>query len=66
MAIAQLRQQKKITQKRLADQVGVTQSYICALEKKRKANPSYSLLQKIAKALDVDIGILLKELDIAG
>ena len=45
------RKKKKLTQDELAKEVGVSQAYICALEKGQKNNPSVRVLISIAKAI---------------
>lgn len=49
------RKKKKLTQDELAKEVGVSQAYICALEKGQKNNPSVRVLINIAKALDTTL-----------
>lgn len=50
--LAEIRTQKGMTQAELADACGVTQKTISALEVDRR-NPSYELLLRLTKALDV-------------
>lgn len=66
MNLKDLRIQCGITQKKLADTVGVTQAYICALETGKKRNPSADVLYSIAQAMDVSVDELLRELRKAG
>jgi transcriptional regulator with XRE-family HTH domain len=52
--LKQLRTQKKLTQKELAQKVKCTPAYICQLEN-GKADPSISTLKKISTALGITI-----------
>ena len=52
--LRQLRTQKKLTQKELAQKVQCTPAYICQLEG-GKADPSISTLKKISIALEITI-----------
>lgn len=44
---------KKITQKELAEIVGISREQIVALENGRATNPNLDTIKKISKALDV-------------
>ena len=57
--IKTLRQEKGLSQKALAEQVGVTDAYITMLESGKRKNPSLDILKKIAKALGVPVAELL-------
>ena len=48
-----------LTQKQVADAVGITQNYYCEIEKKRKNNPSIVLLPKLAAVLGCTVDELL-------
>lgn len=48
-----------ITQKELADAVGVTQAYISTLENGKRKNPSIALVARIANVLKIDIRKLI-------
>ena len=52
--IRKIRIEKKLTQKRLSELSGVSESYIGDLERNEK-EPTISILHRLAKALDVDI-----------
>jgi len=58
--IKTLRQEKGLSQKALAEQVGVTDAYITMLESGKRKNPSLDILKKLAKALDVPVTELLE------
>jgi transcriptional regulator with XRE-family HTH domain len=58
--IKTLRQKKGLSQKALAEQVGVTDAYITMLESGKRKNPSLDILKKLAKALDVPVTELLE------
>lgn len=51
---------KNISQRELAEQTNVTPAYIALLETGDRTNPSYSVLKKLSKALDVPISVLLQ------
>ena len=53
------RERRKLTQQALADKVGVRQETIARLETDTR-RPSMDLLQRLAKALKVKVGDLLK------
>ena len=59
MEIRYYRLRKGLSQKELAKRVGITQQYMCCLEKGKKQNPSFPLLGKIADALDVPVSELI-------
>jgi len=59
MKLRTLRRDRFMTQEDLADKAGVTREYIARLEAGRY-DPSLSTLEKLAKALKVDIAKLLK------
>ena len=50
---------KGLTQVELAEKAQLTQSYLAMLESGERVNPSLDILQRLAKALKVDIGELL-------
>lgn len=58
--LAQLRKAKGLTQIDLAKKANVTQAYIAMLECGDKTNPSLTILQRLAKALKVTVGELVK------
>ena len=59
-----LRRKKKLTQKQLAELIGVTQSYISKIEQGNVKSLTIGKLLKLAKVLDVEpeklLHILLK------
>ena len=57
--IKTLRQEKGLSQKALAEQIGVTDAYITMLETGKRKNPSLDILKKLAKALGVPVTELL-------
>lgn len=61
MEIRSCRKKAGISQGELAKKVGVTQQYLCCLEKGKKNNPSLKLLAKIADALSVTVTDLLDQ-----
>ena len=58
--IRNLREERDMKQKELAEKVGVTQAMICWVERETK-NPSLQLGVEIAKALGCTVDELLKE-----
>lgn len=56
--IKRIREEKGMTQKQLADKVGISGAFMSLIEKGTN-NPSEENLQKIANALDVPVEILL-------
>lgn len=58
--ITNLRKSRGWTKKQLSIKSGVSQTYISELEAGKK-NPTVVILEKLAKALDVDILELLKD-----
>lgn len=60
--IKELRKNKGLSQKGLADLINVSSAYIQQIECNKK-NPSVSTLQKIASALNVDLSLLLDNTD---
>ena len=59
MRIRYLRKQAKMSQLDLSLESGVNRNYISDLEKGRR-NPTISVLNKIALALNIDLSILFK------
>jgi transcriptional regulator with XRE-family HTH domain len=59
MRIKALREQQKISQEELAARAGVSRGYLARLETGRH-DPTITMLEKLAKALKVPIGRLLK------
>ena len=60
MRLSEFRKARQITQKDLADAVGVTQAYISNLESGKRKNPSLNVLVRISRVLDVDIRNLIE------
>lgn len=52
--LKRVRKQKRMSQKNLAEKLGVTQSYISQLEKDKYKNVGTDLIRKISTALEVD------------
>lgn len=52
--LKRVRKQKRMSQKTLAEILGVTQSYISQLEKNKYKNIGTDLIRKISTALEVD------------
>lgn len=52
------RKQKGLTLKSLANHVGISQGYLCHLEKGTRENPSCKVMKLIAKTLDVELSDL--------
>jgi transcriptional regulator with XRE-family HTH domain len=59
MRIKALRAKRKITQAELAERAGISHGYLARLETGRQ-DPTITTLEKLAKALKVPIGRLLK------
>ncbi|MCG0275630.1 MAG: helix-turn-helix transcriptional regulator [Thermosediminibacteraceae bacterium] len=59
--IKYIREKSGITQEKLAEKVGISRIYLNELENGRKKNPSFKLLKKIAKALEVKISDLFED-----
>ena len=52
--LQRLRREKELSQEELSDRSGVHQTYLSGVER-GKRNPTVGVLEKIAKALDVDV-----------
>lgn len=63
MDLKEMRVSKNLSQKQLAQQIGVTQAYICSLELGRRKNPSLAVLRGIADVLGVHVSQVLEALD---
>ena len=63
MTLMELRKTKKISQKKLAEQVGVSQAYICALERGDRKIPSATVIKAIAKSLGIRASKVLEALE---
>jgi transcriptional regulator with XRE-family HTH domain len=57
-AIKFCRQQRSLTQPGLAKRAGISASYLSVLEK-GKRDPSFSMIEKIARALDIPLSLLI-------
>ena len=57
--IAQLRDDRNLSQEALANLCSVHRTYISQLERGLK-NPTLNVLQKIAKALDIPLSVLIE------
>ena len=56
--IKRLRKAKRLTQQALAEKTGLTNTYICDIEKGR-TNPSLKSLERISEALEVSPSFLI-------
>ncbi|HEY1296619.1 MAG TPA: helix-turn-helix transcriptional regulator [Chloroflexota bacterium] len=54
-SLAVLRRRKLLTQRQLAERAQVAPSTIYVLEAGRRTRPRFDVLQKIARALEVDV-----------
>ena len=54
------RQKLKLTQKQVADSIGITDAYICSLESGKKIPPPFPTVAVIAKMLRLDVDQLWK------
>lgn len=59
MRLKALREQKGLTQEQLAAKAGISRGYLARLETARQ-DPRLSILDKLARALRVDVAALLK------
>ncbi len=64
--IAKLREQKGLTQRQLADAVGVTETTIANWEKGRSGTDWFVRISKLCQALDVDPTSLYQDVPVAG
>jgi len=55
-----LRERQDITQEQLARRAKVARSYVAPIESGRKKNPSLDIVKRLARALGVSVGGLLK------
>jgi transcriptional regulator with XRE-family HTH domain len=55
-----LRERKRLSQRQLAEKVGVTDAYIAMIETGVRSNPSLPLLRRLARALRVSVAELLQ------
>jgi transcriptional regulator with XRE-family HTH domain len=58
--IKTLREEKGLSQKALANRIGVSDAYITMLETGKRKNPSLDILKRLAKALGVPVTELLR------
>jgi len=58
--IKRYRLKAKITQKELADKIGVTHFWVCKLEKGKQNNTTINLLIAISEELNIDLYELTK------
>lgn len=63
MKLRDIRKSKNISQKQLAQQIGVTQAYICSLECGKRKNPSLEVIRGIARELGVSPVYVLEALE---
>ena len=62
MRIRYLRNKKKMSQEELSFTSGVNRNYLSDLERGTR-NPTLKVLEKIARALDIDLSTLLKGIE---
>lgn len=62
LTLRDLRKEKKLTQKELAEKCGLSQCYICALEQRRKISPSIITVRRLADSLGVNPTIIMEAL----
>jgi len=53
--LKEIRLEKGMTLKELAEKANISAGYLCHLERGTRANPSIDVMEKIAKALDKTI-----------
>lgn len=53
MKLKQARKRKRLTQTELAEISGVDQSTICAIETRRLKRPSWEIVARLARALEI-------------
>lgn len=53
--IRKIREEEGIKQYALAKMTGLSEGYICHLEKGTRDNPTYNVMEKIAKALHKEV-----------
>lgn len=53
------RKEKKLSQRNLADKIGVAYQYIGKIER-GEVNPGLDIMEKLAEALDCELRLLLK------
>ncbi|WP_042353823.1 helix-turn-helix domain-containing protein [Bacillus rubiinfantis] len=58
--IAEIRKQKGYTLSELAEKTNISKSYLSNIERNLNKNPSLAIMTKIAKALNVDLIVLLR------
>jgi transcriptional regulator with XRE-family HTH domain len=58
--IKRYRLKAKITQKELADKIGVTHFWVCKIEKGKQNNTTINLLIAISEELNIDLNELTK------
>lgn len=67
--VKEYRQRKKLTMEEFANKIGKSKGYISMLEKGENPQthkpiaPTFETLKEIAKAMDLDINVLIKQLD---
>ena len=58
--VQRLRKEKDLSQEELAHRADIHQTYLSGVERGRR-NPSVGVLERIAKALNVDIALFFKK-----
>ena len=53
--IREIREKQGIKQYALAEMTGLSEGYICHLEKGTRDNPTYNVMERIAKALHKEV-----------
>lgn len=59
--VRKLRQKKGISQDRLSKEADLALNTVVKIETGEKSNPTFETLEKLAKALGVDVGNLFKK-----
>ena len=58
--VRRLRRERDWTQEHLARRAGITQGHLSHLEAGTRANPGAAVIKRLARALDVPVGVLLE------
>lgn len=58
--IKEIREKERISQEKLAELTGLSNGYICHLERGSRENPTYKTMERIAKALNKEVREVFK------
>lgn len=64
-ALTTVREERRLSQRALAQRVGISEQYVCDLEAGRRYGYNGDLRDRLAKALDIEVGRIETRAEVA-